>query len=462
MPKTRRRWPRVIAAIASCLVLAASGAAAAGAAVIEGVIDDIPTLICEDCNQNDASSYDGKPVNILVMGSDNRKGEGNKYGKASYYIGARSDTTILVHVAADRGSAIAVSIPRDTMITLPVCKAKAGGTDGGRLSRFNEAFDIGGPACTVKAVEQETGVQIDHFVVVDFNGFKDVVNAIGGVEVCLKEAVDDTKAKLHLPAGKSVVKGEQALAFVRARLALGDGSDISRIGRQQDFISAAIRKATSMGVLTSPATLIRLLDAAAKSLTTDSGLAGVDRMTDLASSLTDLSPKDINFVTVPWEPYPTDPNVVQWTSQADQIWAAINNDQPYPPKPTTGADGQPLRAAPSTITVRVLNGSGTTGAAKDIGAQLTAVGFNVAAVGNAPAPAEQTRIEYGAASAEAARTLAAATGAQLVEVPGSGKQLTLILGADFGNVTTVTVPKKKTDSSQPPSKTAADKIVCAS
>ena len=185
----------------------------------------------------------GQPLNILVMGTDSREVLGTgEYGDPEEFEGARSDTTILIHVAADRKSATAVSIPRDTIVDIPSCPRYVGGPSEPVEDRFNEAFNIAGPFCTVQTVEKLAGVDIDHFVIVDFNGFKGVVDALDGVEVCLKEPVDDPLSGLKLPAGTSVVKGDDALAFVRARYTLGDGSDLGRIERQQAFLGSALRK----------------------------------------------------------------------------------------------------------------------------------------------------------------------------------------------------------------------------
>ena len=315
--RRRRRWPRVLAGIASTLVLVATGAAAAGAVLYQRLDGNISTLDTTDQLGERPITPVGStdPVNILVMGSDSRTGKGNnkKYGNATNagIEGQRSDTTILFHVSGDRTRAIGMSIPRDSLVTLPMCKNKLGEMQGGYTGRFNEAFDIGGPGCTIKAVEQLTGIYVDHFVVVDFNGFKKMVDAVGGVEVCLKEPVNDYHSRLSLPAGKQKISGEDALAFVRARESLGDGSDIQRIQRQQDFISSMIRQVTSAGTMTNPIKLFNLLDAGTKSLTTDKGLSSLRDIQGLAETMVDLRPSDVTFVTVPFV-YNSDFSTVSW------------------------------------------------------------------------------------------------------------------------------------------------------
>jgi LCP family protein required for cell wall assembly len=160
---------------------------------------------------------------------------------------------------------------------------------------WNDAFNIGGPGCTVRQFEQLTGIHVDHYVVVDFNGFRSMVDAIGGVEVCLPHAVDDTTAHITLPAGTHKFTGEQALNYVREREALGNGSDIGRMKRQQAFIASMAHQAISADTLANPIHLAKFIDAATKSLTLD--------------------------------PDPSDANRVIWAPQAQSLWKAIINDQ---------------------------------------------------------------------------------------------------------------------------------------
>ncbi len=171
---------------------------------------------------------------------------------------------------------------------------------------------------------------IDHFVIVDFSGFNDIVDALGGVDVCLPYDVVEPKSGLNLQAGVSTVTGDQALAYVRVR-AIGTGSDIDRIDRQQAFLSSLIDKARSSGTLLNPVKLVRFLEAATKSLTTDPELANLNRMRQLAQEVRGIPPKDISFVTTPWLVNPDDPNTVVWnTEKTDPLWAAIAADETWP------------------------------------------------------------------------------------------------------------------------------------
>ncbi len=466
--RRRRRWPRVLAGIASALVLLATGAAAAGAVLYQRLDSNITAVDTRDQlgERPVMQMTPTEPVNVLVMGSDSRTGKGNnkKYGNATNagIAGQRSDTTILFHVSGDRTRAIGMSIPRDSLVTLPMCKNKQGQQQGGYTGRFNEAFDIGGPGCTIKAVEELTGIYVDHFVVVDFNGFKKMVDAVGGVEVCLKEPVNDYHARLNLPAGKQTINGEDALAFVRARESLGDGSDIQRIQRQQDFISSMIRKVTSAGVLTNPVKMFKLLDAGTKALSTDQGLSSLKNIQGLAETMVDLRPSDITFVTVPFV-YNDDMSTVSWEQpKANRLFKAIINDKPWPEPPTTPPGQDPLTVPPEAIDVVVVNGTPTPGFGNVVATDLQAQGYNVVGIRSSDTDIEATRLTYSPDQAEAARTLAYATGATETVVK-EGNRTVLKVGADYSGITPVITKKQKkdpTDTSAP--KTADTSFDCVS
>ena len=268
------------------------------------------------------------PINVLVMGSDTREGANGK-GIGGDTPGL-SDTTILLHLSANRKFAYGVSLPRDAMVERPACPRKNGnGTDPGGMTQFNAAYAIGGPACTVKTVEKLTGIRINHFVVVDFVGFKSMVNAINGVTVCVPEEVNDTVGHIQLPAGTYKVTGQQALDYVRVRHDLGAPTgDIGRMTRQQTFISAMIKKVVSAGTLANPVRLLKFLNAATNSLTTDPGFANLKQLASLGSSLKNIGLDNIKFITVPWEPWTEDANRVAWKPESDQLWRLIRRDKP--------------------------------------------------------------------------------------------------------------------------------------
>jgi len=285
-----------------------------------------------------------KPLNVLVMGSDSRAGT-NIGGETP----GLSDTTLLLHLSAKRDRAYGVSIPRDAMVQRPSCKSKNGKkTLPAALSQFNAAYAVGGPACTIRTVEALSKVRIDHFVVVNFAGFKDMVNAVNGVTVCVPQEVNDDVGHIHLPAGTYKVNGNQALDYVRVRHGLGlPNGDIGRMRRQQAFIAAMVAKVVSKGTLTNPVRLYRFLDAATSSLTTDPEFANLKQLVSVGTSLKDIGLDKVQFITVPNEVYPPDPNRLQIAPAAANLWRRIRMDEALgrygadAVTPDAKADGKP-------------------------------------------------------------------------------------------------------------------------
>ncbi|WP_326697849.1 LCP family protein [Streptomyces sp. NBC_01754] len=341
-----RRWLRWSALAASFLVLVAAGVGwwlyqrldgnittdTSAAAELKAYEKERPTPVAH-----------GDAQNILLIGSDTRSGENGKYGRDDGGS-QRSDTTILLHLAADRKSATAVSLPRDLMSEIPSCHTPDGETTKERFAQFNSAFELGGTACSIRTVEKMTGVRIDHHMVIDFNGFKDMVDAVDGVEVCLKEPVDDKDAHLTLPAGRQKLDGEQALGYVRARKSLGNGSDTERMDRQQKFLGALVNKMQSNGVLLNPTRLYPVLDAATKSLTTDPGLDSMKDLYDLVRSMRNVPTDQVQFLTVPRQAYRLDPNRDELVQpDADQLFEKLRKDQSVAvlPADQINGDGSP-------------------------------------------------------------------------------------------------------------------------
>jgi len=447
----RQRWSRVLLSIAAALVL---GLSLTGVGIqvassqLEGNITavDISPTIGRDHAPIQVVDEEGnyQAVNVLLMGSDSREGQtSKKYGDPDLYTGERSDTAILLHLSADRSFATAVSIPRDTWVMLPECKVN-GETVGAFEAKFNTAFEIGGPGCTVKLVEQMTGLTVDNFAVIDFEGFKNVVDALGGVEVCLTEPASDPASDLELPAGTSVVSGEQALSFVRARKTLSDGSDLSRIKRQQAFLSSMIREASSTGLLLNPVKLYSTLDAATSGLTTDPGLADIDVLRELALSVRSMAPGDIAFLTMPWVERGDGENVLVDEASAAPLWKSIASDTPWI-KPKKSADKSTsttktpdISVQPAEISVRVLNGSGIAGRAAEVAAALEAQGFTVVEIGDADSSAYATsEIRHDAASAESARTVLAALPGATTVADDATTTITIIVGTTYTGVESI-------------------------
>jgi LCP family protein required for cell wall assembly len=287
-----------------------------------------------------------KPLNILLLGSDTRQGQTGHIGGDTPGL---SDTTILLHISGDRKLAYGVSLPRDAMVNRPSCERKDGqGTDPGGLSMFNAAYAVGGPACTVKTVEELTNIRINHFVVIDFNGFRKMVDALGGVEVCVPKEVNDTTGHIYLPAGTYDVRGQRALDYVRVRHGISDNGDIGRMKRQQTFLASMANKAVSAGTLVNPVRLVKFLDAATKSLTTDTGLSSLNKLGSLAKSLKGIGLDHIQFLTVPFKTYEPDPNRLEWAPGANRLWYRVRMDMPISKRfadQVTTAAGKPSGGA---------------------------------------------------------------------------------------------------------------------
>ncbi|MFB6709501.1 LCP family protein [Streptomyces sp. NPDC056333] len=328
--RRRHRWLRWTALAASLFVLVAAGGGwwlyrkldsnirtdTSAAAELRVYEKERPVSVVHDAE------------NILLIGSDSRTGDNRKYGR-SYGSSQRSDTTILLHLAADRKSATAMSIPRDLMTEIPSCHQADGKPTRKQFAQFNWAFQFGGTACTIRTVERMTGIRIDHHMVVDFNGFKDMVDAVHGVEICLKEPIDDSDAHLKLRAGRQKLDGEEALGYVRARKSIGNGSDTDRMERQQRFLGALVNKMQSNGVLLNPTRLYPVLDAATKSLTTDPGLDSLKDLYELVRGMRNVPTKKVQFLTVPRQPYAADPNRDELVQpEANKLFKRLRDDTP--------------------------------------------------------------------------------------------------------------------------------------
>lgn len=276
----------------------------------------------------------GEPINVLVLGSDTRAGEGNEEFGDDVYGAMRSDTAMIVHISADRERVEMVSIPRDTLVERPSCTLTNGATTPHAYDvMFNSAFAVGGQdgnvaaaaACAIRTVELLTGIYIDDFAVVDFAGFIAMVDALGGVPMCLPEPIRDRKAHVDLDAGHQVLDGRQALGVARSRYSTSDGSDISRIGRQQELVAAIAREALSKNLLTDSPRLYRFLDAATQSLSTGTQLGSIPTLAGLAYSLRHIDLEGIAFETMPFDW--AGPRV-RPSAEAEALWEKLRNDEP--------------------------------------------------------------------------------------------------------------------------------------
>lgn len=325
----RSRWRKVLLWTAASLVLAMValvGGAYAYYQSLRSDIDqhDIDSVLVEE----DRPDKLDDAVNVLFIGSDGYEEDSPAY--SSEFEGERSDSLMLAHISPDDRASV-VSFPRDSLVQLPECEAygDAEGTSPYH-GMLNAAMYHGGPPCVVHSVESLTGIRIDHFVHLSFASFRDVVDAIGGVEMCIPEPMEDERAGLDIDDGDQVLDGETSLSFVRARYEIGDGGDIGRIDRQQMFLAALAEQVMSNEVLTSPRKMNGLADAIAEHSATDQELT-LDRMVSIAFTLADVDLSDIEFHTVPWFQAPYDPNRVIWNEEeAEKLFTAVREGKPLP------------------------------------------------------------------------------------------------------------------------------------
>jgi LCP family protein required for cell wall assembly len=374
-------------------------------------------------------------TNILLIGSDSRAGT-TGYGSSSLIQGSRSDTSLILHISPDHTHAYVISFPRDSMVPIYSCANDNEGHPGqsaapGQLEPLNATFSFGGAPCLWKTLEQTTHIHIDHFAEVGFSSFKLIVNDMHGINVCLPFTIRNYQAHLYLKAGIHKVYGAQALAFVRLRENIGDGSDLERIQRQQIFLAAALQKMKQTNLLGD----YKVLADVAHAVTTDLTLT---QLLGIANSMRGLNTSSVRFISVPVGQYPPDPNKVLWTQpQADALFKAISHDNHILRAARTATrPGAPRIVNPAQVHLEVLNGSGTAGLAGTTANGLSNAGFVVVGTGDAPSGYGYTRsvIEYSsAAQLPAVNVLRKEVGgAQVKQVTGlHAGTLSLILGSKF-------------------------------
>ncbi|MFJ3659149.1 LCP family protein [Streptomyces sp. NPDC090119] len=476
----RRRARRARVAILVCLSLVVLGGAGAGWVYLK-LNGNIQTFDAGGLSDNRPAGS-SKGENVLLIGSDARTDGNAALGGGDKDGVGRSDTTLLLHIYADHKHALAVSIPRDTLVSIPPCKLPTGGwTQAQPDTMFNAAFSVGetdkgNPACTQNTVEQLTGLRVDHTVVVDFKGFAALTQVVGGVKVCLPNDVYQkdlnpnraTKGTLLFRQGEQTVAGRQALDYVRLRHGIGDGSDIGRIKRQQAFVGSLLKEVKDKGF--TPTKLLPLADAATRSMTVDPGLGSADKLLSFAMSLKDVDLHNTKFVTVPWRYAGSRVAVVE--PDAGELWAALKADRTIDGADASGGKGKATKKpGPAThspapvsgqgIAVAVYNGTTVTGLAAKGSATLTASGFTV--TGTATALSQNhlaTVVQYGPGMADRAQTVAKVfPGAQLEQI--GAPRINVVLGQAYA-----TDPTPSSTSASVPSEVAngarsADDNPCA-
>jgi LCP family protein required for cell wall assembly len=394
--------------------------------------------------------YSTNSLNLLVYGTDSRKGL-SPHQQDILHTGRdtgelNTDTIMLVHISPGRHGVTVMSIPRDTMVPVYQCDSGPGypgqqANPAGAV-QINSLVQIGGPTCLWKTVEQSTGIRIDHFIGIGMLGFVNVVNDLGGVNVCVPFNVNDPVSGLKLNSGQQHINGIQALAFWRTREDLGTGSDLQRIQRDQFMSAQVVKGILHSGLLSGPFKLYSVVTDTAASMTTDAGMS-VSDLVQIGESFRSLSSQNVQFITAPNESWPPNPNRVQFMQpQAGDVFAAIAHDTTVPkvsttPAPSSGSSGgaQVLTTSPANVKVEVLNGSGVSRIASEAAAGLTSRGFDVTGTGDAPDFAYTSSvIEYSSAADMAAvntlkKQLTNVTSLQVATLtPGT---VDLILGSDF-------------------------------
>ena len=278
------------------------------------------------------------PINILLVGSDTREGQGKGYGTETSVL---ADVMILLHVSEDRKNATAVSFPRDLMVPWPACPSTTGGPGylPQELGQLNATIANGGPGCTLLTIEKLTGLKIPYHAMIEFNGVIEMSNAIGGVDVCVAQEINDPYTQTYLQPGEYTLQGKAALQFLRTRHGVGDGSDLSRISNQQVFLTSLVRKVKSAGVLTNPVQLYSLANAAARNMQLSQSLTDLGTMVSLAASLKDVSLENMVFVQVPSRgglPAPYSGRVMPIYEQANILFQKLVNDEPIKLGANTG------------------------------------------------------------------------------------------------------------------------------
>ncbi|MFD3688060.1 LCP family protein [Nocardiopsis sp. NPDC058631] len=422
----RRRTGLLLTSALSVLVLLASGTSWALTGWMSGSLNRFDVF--SGLSEGDRPEETGG-LTFLVIGSDSREGVGQEDQdelSVGSTPGQRSDSMMLVRLNHERDRVTVVGLPRDLWVDIP----------GEGEDKINAAYAYGGPQLAVRTVESVTDVRIDHYVEVDFNGFVDVVDALGGIQVCLPEPVNDPKAHLDMAAGTHEVDGTEALAFARTR-ATARG-DLDRIDRQQQVLAAMLDQALASETLSDPAKLTAFLDSALASVTVDSGL-DTSTINELAYQMRDLDMGAVTFTQVPiadmnhWTP--RGDVALLWDEPASrELFAAVRADRPIAEpgeEPSPEESGGPV---PGDIRVRVFNGVGTPGLGAQVDTGLTGAGFEVTA------PAENwssrdvpaTEVRYGPGDgADAEHVAGMFPGAEAVEDGTLDGELQIVLGSNY-------------------------------
>ena len=388
------------------------------------------TVACSACLSTDSTTA---PMNVLVLGSDSRAGmtpqQLQQYDPTGQdrNSGQRADTIAVLHVNFKTSKAILVSLPRDLRVKAP----------DGTFVKINSFYNKGATAM-VQAVESFTGLNIDHYVEVNFVGFQNIVDTLGGVHIRFSRKVVDPNSGLNVPAGCDLLHGDQALAFVRVREI---DSDYGRIARQQFFVQLVMKQVLSAGTLLNPLKVISLINVGAANVTTDTGL-GAGSIEKLALQLRNFTQGSVDFRVVPSQPQYIGgiAYVIPFVGQSATLFDAIKNATPLP---DYGKQGSAV--APSSVGTTILNGTTTTGLENQAESALQAQGYHVIATGPAPATtATATVVYYTPGNVDKASLLSQAFGDAPVEplppAVQAGGDAVVVLGPDYAQGKAAPVP----------------------
>ncbi|MCE3555504.1 LCP family protein [Pseudonocardia sp. RS11V-5] len=390
--------------------------------------------------------------NVLVLGT----ASGSSGTPAA--TGERTDTLMLAHVAAGGDRVVGVSFPMDLEINRPPCPrwdpAAATYLDetvpAETRTALSSAYAVGGPRCLVRTVQQMTGMSVTRFVALDLPGIAGMVDAIGGVDVCVEQPVDDRTLGTVIPkAGTTRLDGAQAVRFAEAASVPTDPSPaLGQLQRQQRLLAATFREALSASTLLSPGTTRDFAGALGRSMLADD--VGVHEMVRLTSALDRPNADGVTFLPLPVSPVPnTRGNLELRDTESSRLFSALRKDQPLPTTTTPVASSEGPK--PADVTVGVVNAAGRDGLGRQVGDALRSLGFGVGEVGNAPKPAAETLLRFSPDRADAAELLGEVVpGARLVQDPGSTGTLQLVLGSSFDG----TVRAPVTDTAAPAAQTA--------
>jgi LCP family protein required for cell wall assembly len=473
VPAGRVRRPRRAARILSWIAVVTSvsilATAGAGYVLVNHYEDNIRHLPGILGGRDAPKAAPNHAENFLIVGSDTRgdlkAGQGVQGTGKDFVTGQRSDTVILAHLYGGKSNKVQlVSFPRDSVVEIPAYTDAKGRVHPAQHNRINYAFNEGGPKLLVQTVQNLTGIRIDHYLQVDFEGFQSMVDKLGGVDVCLSKPAKDHFSGINLSAGKHHINGTVALAFVRQRHGLTNG-DIDRIKRQQQFLGAMIRKVLSAGTLANPFKLNGFLNVATSSLQADEGL-NFAAMRKLALRMRGVGAGNVIFATIPLSNTNAYQRGLGSVVLVDEEKAAVLFDQirrDIPPgspaaKPKTAA-GAPLIVKPGNIRVHVYNGSDVNGLARKADSDLTQVGFQTVGTPESRATgATGTVVRYGPTKADSARTVAAAIpGSTLEAAPELANVIEVVVGSSY----TGAHPVKVAAASGQPTASPSPKVVTA-